>query len=60
MKMLSANDSPETNQRATRSYRNLHGEYASHHEKASVSCKRAAIHQHAQYKTGTEELQNVS
>ena len=55
-----SNDSPETYQRARRSYRNLHGEYASHHEKGSVSCKQAAIHHHAQYKTGTGELQNVS
>ena len=49
-----SHDSPETNQRARRSYCNLDGEYASHHEKGSVSCKQgkqAAINQHAQYFT---------
>ena len=56
-------DTPETKQGASRSNCNLHRKHASYHEKGLVSCKQgkqAEIYQHAQYKAGREELQDVS
>ena len=52
-----------THQRQNKGNGNLHRKHTSHHEKRSVSCKQgeqAKVHQHAQYETGREELQDVS